>query len=168
MKLAVIDEAVFDAYCGVNVVVSEAQIKAATAEIMTGHREGLLKDRYAYNFGLVLKSLKDREDMRWADRKLMKDAVDAAILDLIGLKRLKTKKPWLPARRSRLLLKKKKVSTDQTADSRTFTGDVLKFHKPGENQQLNDEIMRRHLGKLAGKLSLVFPEAERFLAHWTR
>ena len=156
-KLAVIDEAVFDAYCGVNVVVSEAQIKAATAEIMTGHREGLLKDRYAYNFGLVLKSLKDREDMRWADRKLMKDAVDAAILDLIGPKTAQDEEALAASKKKPAAAEKEKVSTDQTADSRTFTGDVLKFHKPGENKQLNDEIMRRHLEATGGKVVTRFP-----------
>lgn len=156
-KLAVIDEAAFDAYCGVNVVVSEAQIKAATAEIMIGHREGLLKDRYAYNFGLVLKSLKDREDMRWADRKLMKDAVDAAILDLIGPKTAQDEEALAASKKKPAAAEKEKVSTDQTADSRTFTGDVLKFHKPGENKQLNDEIMRRHLEATGGKVVTRFP-----------
>lgn len=153
-----IDEALFSVYCGVNVVVSEAQIKEATAEVMSTHREGLLKDRYGYNFGVVLKGLKDREEMRWADRKLMKDAVDSSILDLIGPKTAEDDEA--------LAKSKKKPTAESTGSSsdankqsgeRTFTGEVLKFHKPGENKQLNDDIMRRHLEATGGKVVTRFP-----------
>lgn len=145
-----IEEAKFDAFCGVNVVVSEEQIKAAAAANLELHREGLLKDRYAYNFGAVLKTLKDREDMRWADRKSMKDAVDAAILELIGPKTAEDKKK--PSAE-----KEPSGASEKTTGDRSFTGDVLKLHKPGENKQLNDEIMRRHLAATGGKVVTRFP-----------
>lgn len=148
----IIDEAGFDAFCGVNVVVSEAQVKEATASVIESLHEVLLKERYVYNSGLVLKAVKDREDMRWADRKLMKDAVDAAIFALLGPK---------TAEDDEMIAKsKKKPEKDAEAkgsSDRTFVGEVLKFHKPGENKQLNDEIMRRHLEATGGKVVTRFP-----------
>jgi glutaminyl-tRNA synthetase len=151
-----IDEAAFDAFCGVNVVVTQAHVIDATAQVMESHREGLLKDRYLYNFGLVLKSLKDREDMRWADRKFMKDSVDAAILALLGPKTAEDDEAL--AKSKKKPEKEVAASTEQKGSSdRTFTGEVLKFHKPGENKQLNDEIMRRHLEATGGRVVTRFP-----------
>ena len=155
-----IDECLFDAYCGVNVSVSESQIKSATSEVMASHRESLLKERYAYNFGLVLKSLKDRDEMRWADRKLMKDAVDAAILDLIGPKTAEDDEAIAKGKKKSSGEKDTNGSTSEAnkqSGERTFTGEVLKFHRPGENKQLNDEIMRRHLEATGGKVVTRFP-----------
>lgn len=153
-----IDEEAFDAFCGVNVLVSEAQISKAIAEVIEIHRQNLLKERYTYNFGLVLKNLKERDDMRWADRKLMKDGVDAAILALLGPKSVEdeeliiTKSKKKPEKDGVNDVNKSKGSSD-----RVFSGEVLKFHKPGENKQLNEEIMRRHLAATGGKVVTRFP-----------
>lgn len=149
-----VDEAAFDAFCGVNVTVSEAQVAEATAKVIESLREVLLKERYAYNFGLVLKALKDREEMRWADRKLMKDAVDAAILALLGPKTAEDDEAI--AKGKKKPAEKENESTKGSSD-RTFVGEVLKFHKPGENKQLNPEIMRRHLEATGGKVVTRFP-----------
>lgn len=157
-----VDESIFDAFCGVYVTVSEEQVKSAATEALEAHREGLLKERYAYNFGLVLKSLKDREDMRWADRKMMKDAVDALILELIGPKTTEddealTKSKKKPEKDSNTSFAASNGSSSEKNAERVFTGDVLKFHKPGENKQLNDEIMRKHLAATGGKVVTRFP-----------
>lgn len=153
-----IDEALFNVYCGVNVVVTEAQIKQAVTEVMASHREGLLKERYGYNFGIVLKSLKDLDGMRWADRKLMKDVVDSAILDLIGPKTVEDDAALAKSKKKPVTESTGSASeTNKQSGERTFTGEVLKFHKPGENKQLNDDIMRRHLEATGGKVVTRFP-----------
>jgi glutaminyl-tRNA synthetase len=146
-----IDEAAFDAFCGVNVEVSESQVEEATAAVLEMHKSGLLADRYGYNFGLVLKGVKEREDMRWADRKLMKDSVDSAILALLGPK---TEQDQMA---SSVPANSAKCSQKASSTERSFTGDVLKFHKPGENKQLNEEIMRRHLEATGGRVVTRFP-----------
>lgn len=146
-----INESTFDSHCGVNVSISQEQIDAVVTEAIEAHREGLLRDRYGYNFGLVLKSVKDREDMRWADRKMMKDSVDSAILSILGPKTAADDK------KKEKVVVEKVVAAEQTATSRTFTGDVLKFHKPGENKQLNAEIMKRHLEATGGRVVTRFP-----------
>lgn len=153
-----VDEALFDAFCGVNVLVTEEQVKKAASEALEAHREGLLKDRYAYNFGLVLKTVRDRDDMRWADRKLMKDAVDADILAFLGPKTAEDDEAALAKNKKK---SEKEGSSNGSASEknaeRNFTGEVLKFHKPGENKQLNDEIMRKHLAATGGKVVTRFP-----------
>lgn len=154
-SLSETDETRFDAFCGVNVVVSAEDVEVAAQEALNVHREALLRERYQYNFGLVLKTLKERDDMRWADRKLMKDAVDAAIAATLG--------PRTPEDDAAVLAAKKKPADKTSADTaaadtgRTFSGEVLRFHRPGENKQLNDEIMRKHLAATGGRVVTRFP-----------
>ncbi len=150
-----IDSKYFDPFCGIGVVVSEEAVKAAAVEAVEVHREALLTQRYAYNFGSVLKTIREREDMRWADRLAMKEAIDAAILALLGPKTeadsvKPAKKAAAPAKEAA-----KKEANDE--EVRSFSGAVLKFHRPGENKQLNAEIMSRHLEATGGRVVTRFP-----------
>lgn len=142
----------FDAFCGVNVVVSEDEILVAVKKAIEQHSTSLLADRYQYNFGAVLKSVKELPEMRWADRKLMKDAVDAEILALLGPK---TEADLAPPKKQAALQKAKTEEAESA--TRKFEGDVLRLHKPGENKQLNEEIMKKHLQATGGKVVTRFP-----------
>jgi glutaminyl-tRNA synthetase len=150
-----IDPKYFDPFCGIGVEVSDEAVKAAAVAAVEAHREALLAQRYAYNFGSVLKTIRDREDMRWADRLAMKEAVDAAILALLGPK---TEADSVkPAKKAATPAVKEAAKEASDEDVRSFSGAVLKFHRPGENKQLNSEIMRRHLETTGGKVVTRFP-----------
>ena len=147
---AELNESAFDAECGVGVNVSEDVIKAHVEQVINKHSEALKEERYNFNSGILMKEIRDVAELRWADRKLVKDSLDAAVLTLLGPKTEQDNKP----------AKKKAVAvptTEQEPTTRQFEGDVLKLHKPGENKQLNEEIRKKHLAATGGKVVTRFP-----------
>ena len=147
---AELNQSAFDAECGVGVAVSEDVIKAHVEQVINKHSEALKEERYNFNSGILMKEIRDVAELRWADRKLVKDSLDAAVLALLGPKTEQDNKP----------AKKKAVAvptTEQEPTTRQFEGDVLKLHKPGENKQLNEEIRKKHLAATGGKVVTRFP-----------
>lgn len=147
--------AAFDEASGIGVSVDEEKLGKAVAEAIQVHRQGLETERYGYSFNGVLKTVRERPDMRWADRKRMKELVDAAILEILG--------PKGPQDESAIAAKKPShtptttTATVMERSPRVFEGDVLKLHRPGENPQANPEILRRHLEATGGKVVTRFP-----------
>lgn len=154
LKTDSVDEAAFDGACGVGVVVSDADIKKAAAETVQKHRDSLAAERYTFSVGTLLKSAKEVGQMRWAPSKALKDAVDAEVAAFLGPKtaedlapKKKTKAPVAP------VVEKK----EDTPAVRVFEGEVLRFHKPGENPQIKPELMAAHLKATGGKVVTRFP-----------
>ncbi|PJF19099.1 Glutamine-tRNA ligase [Paramicrosporidium saccamoebae] len=146
-----IDKTSFDAACGVGVKVSEETVRNAVEMAVETHREGLLRDRYAYNMATIMKSLRGHEDLRWADKKLMKELVDARVADLLG-----------PRDSEEEIRKRKRESncaspTTAEAGVRMFVGEVAQLHRPGENPQISEEIRQKHLQATGGKVVTRFP-----------
>ena len=140
------DEGKFDLECGIGVELSEAEIETAVKNVLEIHREGLLSERYHYNVGSILRDIKNVGSMRWANGQLIKALVDKQIEILLGPKTAAdSKKP-----------KAKKAKPVESA-TRTFEGEVLKFHKPGENPQIRPELMEQHLKETGGMYITRFP-----------
>lgn len=140
------DEKAFDEECGVGVVVPEEDIKEAVEAVMSKHQDALLSERYSFNTGALLREVKSKPSMKWADKKLLKDSMDAAVLALLG--------PFTDEDGKKA---KKHSESASTPEIRVFQGDVLRLHRPGENKQLNDEIMKKHLEATGGKVVTRFP-----------
>lgn len=156
----VLDEAALDAECGVGINVSQDVIDEAVREAIAKHQE-LIGSREA--IGTMLKDLKNNSELRWADRKAVKDTLDAAISAFkpspsngnspqAPLK--KASQPSSPGTTSGSDASGRNINGSHV---RIFSGDVLKLHKPGENKQLTDEIMRKHLEATGGKVVTRFP-----------
>ena len=72
----------FEAYCGVGVKVPREDIARAVAELVEGQRESIVNDRYRYPVGPILGKV--REQLKWADFKIVKDELDAQIAAILG------------------------------------------------------------------------------------
>jgi glutaminyl-tRNA synthetase len=148
----VIDRMAFDSACGVGIVVSEETIKKAVSEAIEEHHSGLLRDRYAYPIASIMKTLRNRKDLCWADRKLVKEQLDLQILSLLG-----------PRESDEDIRRRKRenaaaIAAASTEDgSRVFVGEVAQLHRPGENVQISEEIMKNHLKATGGKVVTRFP-----------
>lgn len=147
-----ISEDEFKKACGVGIVVPEELIRSTIEETIDRHREALLRDGYSYNMAGIMKELRNRDELLWADKKLMKKLVDARVADLLGprganeeeLRRHKRASP-LPS------------PTTAELGVRTFVGEVAHLHRPGENPQISEEIRQRHLAATGGKVITRFP-----------
>lgn len=67
------------------VVVSDEEIADAVKGVVNAHRDELIEQRYAYPISRLMYSLRDG-NMKWADGRKVKTALDAAILALLGEK----------------------------------------------------------------------------------
>lgn len=150
-KPGTFDESSFDAACGVGVSVPEASIRAAVDSAISEHQSGLVHERYSYNIAGIMKTLRTQDELRWADRKLMKELVDARVADLLG--------PRDSEEEIRRRKRESHAASPSTAESgvRLFVGEVAQLHKPGENPQLSEEIRQKHLAATGGKVVTRFP-----------
>ncbi|MGH0177463.1 UNVERIFIED_CONTAM: hypothetical protein FKN15_012109 [Acipenser sinensis] len=74
----------FEWQCGVGVVVSPEQIEDTVEAIISKHKELLMKERYRFNMGLLMGEA--RNQLKWADGKIIKNEVDMQVLHLLGPK----------------------------------------------------------------------------------
>ena len=144
-------ESTFDMECGVGVVVAPEIVNRYVKEAISKYKNDLLEDRYSFNTGNLLKYLRDIPELRWADRKLVKETLDSEIEELLGPKTEDDSKKKRP------IFSSSPLPSPIGAATRTFEGEVLKLHKPGENKQLNDKIMQKHLAATGGRVVTRFP-----------
>lgn len=76
-----IDNATFDAYCGVGVEVTEDDIRKAVEEVLTEKREEILTRRYRTR-GILLKAA--REKIRFVDGKIFREEIESQLVELLG------------------------------------------------------------------------------------
>lgn len=67
----------FAAATGIGIVVTEEQVTAAVKKVLEANKEALLTDRYRFNVGVLLGTL--RTELKWADGKLMKRVMDEQV-----------------------------------------------------------------------------------------
>ncbi|OMP07754.1 Glutamyl/glutaminyl-tRNA synthetase, class Ib [Corchorus olitorius] len=72
----------FEEACGVGVEVSVEEITQTVNEIFKEKKAVILEQRYRYNVGELLGSVRDKH--RWADAKIAKQLVDAKMYQLLG------------------------------------------------------------------------------------
>jgi glutaminyl-tRNA synthetase len=149
------DGAAFDEACGVGVEVSDAQVEAAVSRVVERERARLRAERYTYPVGTLLKEVREGPAMRWASSKTIKTKVDEAVLALLGPKTAEDEAA--AGKKKKAAAPVKPVEEDGGGKRRVFEGEVLKFHKPGENPQIKPELMAAHLKATGGKVVTRFP-----------
>ncbi|KCV72862.1 hypothetical protein H696_00435 [Fonticula alba] len=153
---AVIDLDGFDLACGVGVVITPNQIEAAVAAVLNANKKQLDERRYRVPAGLLISQILTK--IRWANMDLVTAELNKQLLEMLGpkteadlaepKKQAKVKKPKQPV---------EKAAEADSPKMRTFTGDVLKLHKPGENPQIDPKLMEQHLAFTKGKVFTRFP-----------
>ncbi|KAG0000869.1 hypothetical protein BGZ79_005382 [Entomortierella chlamydospora] len=150
-----IDEAAFNEECGVGVIVTKDDVKKAVDSYTETVKDKLIQDRYKY-FGLFFAGAKNIPSLKWANGGDIKEAVDAKMLEVLGPKDerdvvVKKKKETKPEVKEEV-----KVNVLKVPDM-FFEGELAKLHKPGENPQINPELMKEHLKATGGKYITRFP-----------
>eukprot|EP00123_Amoebidium_parasiticum_P016475 comp23445_c1_seq1/m.39113 comp23445_c1_seq1/g.39113 ORF comp23445_c1_seq1/g.39113 comp23445_c1_seq1/m.39113 type:complete len:787 (-) comp23445_c1_seq1:505-2865(-) len=170
-----LDTSAFDQACGVGVVVTPEQVKAAAAATIEAAKPKVVEDRYHYPLGSLLTSV--RAQLKWADPRLVKEEVDAQVLALLGPKtEADTKKP----KEAKPKQKKEPAATgEQKKDAaaaepeKTFSGVVNMLHKPGENYKMDGyvvtpktkELLAKHLKETGGQVRTRFPPEPNGILH---
>ncbi|MEW5304384.1 MAG: hypothetical protein WDW36_006995 [Sanguina aurantia] len=79
-----LDTSALEESCGVGVVVTGEQIKAAIAEAIAGSKEKLLEERYHLNTSIMLGQI--GRSLKWADGQAMRAEMDSQVEALLGPK----------------------------------------------------------------------------------
>ncbi|EDX14386.1 probable glutamine--tRNA ligase [Drosophila simulans] len=177
-----IDVQALEKECGVGVVVTPEQIeRTVQAKIKASYKEALLEQRYHFNSFKILQDV--RGDLKWADAKSVKAAIDVEIFDLLGPKTEADLKPPTKANDKPKAAKPKAEVTPaaQTAeaasDGATTISELMKtkvhFHAPGENFKADgyvvtehtERLLKEHLARTGGKVHTRFPPEPNGILH---
>ena len=144
-KLGAEDIKAFEEATGVGIEVSREDIEKTLDSHFSGVEETLKKERYGYNVRGILNAA--RKDLPWANDKLLKELFDAKLVDLLGHKTEGDKN-----------LKPRGERKKSPADGkRTTLLESVTFHKPEDNLQPREELLKAHLSSTGGKVITRFP-----------
>ncbi|NP_001079979.1 glutaminyl-tRNA synthetase 1 S homeolog [Xenopus laevis] len=174
-----IDTGHFEKDCGVGVTVTPEQIEEAVEAVIQKFRAQLLAERYRFNMGLLMGEA--RNQLKWADGKIIKNEVDMQVLHLLGPKTEADleKKPKVTKPKATEPEKKgdATVNGDVKLESvslmEQLRGEALKFHKPGENYKTEGyvvtpktmELLKKHLEITGGQIRTRFPPEPNGILH---
>ncbi|XP_017007913.2 probable glutamine--tRNA ligase [Drosophila takahashii] len=173
-----IDVQALEKECGVGVVVTPEQIeRTVQAKIKASYREQLLEQRYHFNSFKILQDV--RGELKWADAKSVKAAIDVEIFDLLGPKTEEDLKPPSKASEKPKAAKPKAEAapTEAASDGATTIAELMKtkvhFHAPGENfkadgyvvTEQTERLLKEHLARTGGKVHTRFPPEPNGILH---
>ncbi|KAM4722110.1 glutamine--tRNA ligase [Rhinophrynus dorsalis] len=174
-----IDAVEFEKECGVGVVVTPEQIEEAVEAVIQKCKAQLLAERYRFNMGLLMGEA--RNQLKWADGKIIKNEVDMQVLHLLGPKTEADleKKPKVTKQKVAETEKKPdnlvndEVKLESTSLMEQLRGEALKFHKPGENYKTEGyivtpktmELLKKHMEITGGQVRTRFPPEPNGILH---
>ncbi|XP_041130173.1 glutamine--tRNA ligase-like [Polyodon spathula] len=169
----------FEWQCGVGVVVSPEQIEDTVEAIISKHKELLLKERYRFNMGLLMGEA--RNQLKWADGKIIKNEVDMQVLHLLGPKTEADLEKKAKAPKQKAAVENEKVEEAVEGDVKLegkslmeqLRGEAMKFHKPGENYKTEGYVvtpntmtlLQEHLELTGGQVRTRFPPEPNGILH---
>ncbi|XP_017124107.1 probable glutamine--tRNA ligase [Drosophila elegans] len=173
-----IDLQALEKECGVGVVVTPEQIeRTVQAKIKASYRDALLEQRYHFNSFKILQDV--RGELKWADAKSVKAAIDVEIFDLLGPKTEADLKP--PSKQNEkpkaAAKPKQEDAAEAASDGATTIAELMKtkvhFHAPGENfksdgyvvTEQTERLLKEHLARTGGKVHTRFPPEPNGILH---
>ncbi|GAB2251374.1 hypothetical protein Droror1_Dr00017624 [Drosera rotundifolia] len=163
----------FEKACGVGIEVSSEEIEQIVNEVLEEHKSLILEKRYRTNVGELFAHVRERQ--RWADPKIVKQAIETKLVELLG-ERTATddKKPVKKKKEKPIKVEDQSVSVVSPAQP---TEEELNpfsiFPSPEENIKVHTEIffsdghvlrtcnsrtsLDEHLKKTGGKVRTRFP-----------
>ncbi|XP_016980573.1 probable glutamine--tRNA ligase [Drosophila rhopaloa] len=174
-----IDAQELEKECGVGVVVTPEQIeRTVQAKIKASYKDALLEQRYHFNSFKILQDV--RGELKWADAKSVKAAIDVEIFDLLGPKTEADLKPPTKQNEKPKAAKPKPeaaAAAEATSDGATTIAELMKtkvnFHAPGENfradgyvvTEQTERLLKEHLARTGGKVHTRFPPEPNGILH---
>lgn len=146
------DSAKLDTDCGVGVVVTQEEVDAVVKRLFEENKAEIDEKQWDFNFPSLIH--KTREELKWADGKLVMDAINSATVAALGEKPKdgKKKKAKKPAKEE-----DKKVEEDDDLDlykrkkiSQLIGRDLKAAHNTEKN-------LKKHLEVTGGKIFTRFP-----------
>ena len=141
----------FEAECGVGVVITKDQIDKAVADHLAKEKD-LLTIRYQYNIAAAMAAIKN--DLKWADAKLIKESLDEQILKLLGPK---TEADTKAAANKKKAGKPAKTENKAALPTKKQHDHAKRLPDPDQNLQKRPEILAAHLKRTGGKIITRFP-----------
>ncbi|KAE8612329.1 hypothetical protein XENTR_v10012814 [Xenopus tropicalis] len=169
----------FEKECGVGVTVTPEQIEEAVEAVIQKFKAPLQAERYRFNMGLLMGEA--RNQLKWADGKIIKNEVDMQVLHLLGPKteadlekKPKVTKPKAaePEKKGNATVNGE-VKIELASLMEQLRGEALKFHKPGENYKTEGyvvtpktmELLKKHLEITGGQVRTRFPPEPNGILH---
>ncbi|KAJ7094594.1 glutamine-tRNA ligase [Mycena belliarum] len=150
---APIDEADFDAQCGVGFSISAAELYEQIAEYTTS----TAIVGWA-SLGQVISGAKNIPALRWANTLEVKNAVEKVFNDKFGAKVAAQPKGKEPKKAAPAKAAESSAEADLASRKSVFEEGFLgQLHKPGENPQIRPEFREQHLAVTGGKVFTRFP-----------
>lgn len=180
---ATIDLQELEKECGVGVVVTSEEIeRVVQSKIKASYKEILLQQRYHFNSFKILQDV--RSELKWADAKSVKAAIDVEIFDLLGPKTEADLKPQpkqndkpKPQAKPKLEAAQPSATAEATSDGATTIAELMKtkvhFHAPGENFKTDgyvvtehtEKLLKEHLKRTGGQVHTRFPPEPNGILH---
>ncbi|XP_075146553.1 glutaminyl-tRNA synthetase [Haematobia irritans] len=183
-----IDTTELDKECGVGVVVTPEEIEGVVQKQVAKYKDVLLEQRYHFNSFKIMQEV--REQLKWADAKSVKAAIDVEIFDLLGPKTEEDMKPLAKGDKKKDKPKNTeskptagKVANaigkeeESSADGANTIAELMKtkvhFHAPGENYKTDgyvvtdntERLLREHLKATGGRVQTRFPPEPNGILH---
>jgi len=175
-NLSDVDKEQFDLAAGVGVEVTDEQVEQMVEEELKMVKEEIVSKRWRYNPGPLM--AKVRQNLRWADGKIIKNEVDIQLLDLLGPKTDEDLKPVAKSDKKKPEKKVKKVDTTEDVEEGAATiSELMKtkvhFHSPGENHTTDGYVttpstgarLSQHLVRTGGQVRTRFPPEPNGILH---
>ncbi|XP_011203729.2 probable glutamine--tRNA ligase [Bactrocera dorsalis] len=178
----------FDEFCGVGVIVTPEEIERIVQEQIKLHKDVLLEQRYHFNAFKIMQEV--RAQLKWADAKSVKAAIDVEIFDLLGPK---TEEDLKPPPKTEKKKEKTKTATvtkannesasnsandnTESSDGASTIAELMKtkvhLHAPGENYKTDgyvvtehtERLLKEHLKNTGGRVQTRFPPEPNGILH---
>lgn len=178
-----IDIKAFEEACGVGIAVTAEQIKNVVEAIIAKHKDEIVEKRYRFNAGPLMQKV--RNDLKWADGKLVKSEFDSQLLQLLGEKTAADLAPLpkegknkqkAPEKEAKKKTEKENETGKEKIGAQTIS-ELMKtkvnFHKTGENYKTEGyvvtpnthKLLKEHLRITGGKVITRFPPEPNGILH---